>query len=1673
VSSGERPGVEKRRASDFERELLDRAADWIPSWHAGEEKDFGRALLKIAARFNSEVAERLDRAGEKMQRGFFDWLGVRGLAANAARMPVAFKMGPKSAPVLASEGTRMLAEAEGNSVSFETETAVWLLPSRLAVVVAADAGEDKYFLQPPGLTDLEPSPPGPAEWRLKSFASAGASLLQLDPALGLAKETIIKAGAHEYRITKVEGDIVTIEPALAEDLAEGIVRKVASFDPFAASAINRQEHALYLGHSELLKIDAKATIEVVGTAAFGAAVEWQYWGKVDGSEEVKWQDLPLAEHQSSSDATVLEKPKGTIEEKEIKGKNSRWIRAFTRSITDKEVLARVDELALRVNPAEGFECFSPQAGLSPFHEAMANTTPLVLNSTFFPLGKDPKQFDAFYLSSPEAFSKPGAEVHLCFEMGDLSCRVPTVIKVGAFADKVIAGVGRDGALHLLEFVAADGRISKLFDRDGLRPPSPAFDGKPEEGDPALDEDPEYRLPMWPTADTSNPTAQGFRIAMKARNSVWAWHEHSTDPLKSGWESLGLLPQTNGPETSSGLVYLDGASPKLLALHHEKLFACGFGGTPTWDAKPTKEGPNFIFLVSITPIFSISADGSLTTDVVKGMIGVDRNGEVYRVSSEGDCVKQALGVVDLHVAPFAVLSGSDLLIAMAKTDELSFSVSGAPDQVVKLEGGERVLGIDAFVETDGPCFVASIGGVARHRIVTWKFPYSEDLKSEVFESNAPYRFTGAPSEIAGHIVVPGDGSDLLVLNSARRRRLHAAKIGGMLVVPALSTVLQVGDTFTSASDGLHAIGKIVEPATAKNEQRYYPLDGNFAVGHGGIVLGFHTSRTPYKGDTDNANSSLILDVDDKDAIEGGLVLIGGVFYEIVDVQSGEAKLSKAPPDGTKTPYYSSFPVDGRVQPFLDLSGANSEWDATLLDDALLKFPTATRSEQKGVALNVTALNFPTRIVLSENWSVSPTADVFFLDASFGQWTRLLGDSSTNPELSWEYWNGSGWWNLDVTDTTSNLKSRGDVKFPIPVDIKETDWAGKTSFWIRARLIGGDYGQEQVTVEVTTVKPGVTKQAIKRSLDGIRPPAVTRLQIAYQVAKNVLPTFVLAEDSGSIRDQSDANRTPGAIVEGLVPLSVSLGRLTASRDQDSPSPDASSECECDHDHATPATGVSPASTSAANPTDAHVTGRSLLLGFDGPVSDDSVRIFFRPEREGDVKVAFEALVVEALVGDRFMPLVANDETHCLSETGILTLALPEPTTPSEMFGGPPRHWIRLYPLHSSQTWRPNLAGAYANAVWASAMESMTRELLGSSEGAPDLRLKLARPPVLAGSLELRVQEPLGEEQREALTAIDKNRVLSDDPTLSGHWVLWDQVVDPLDHDPTARVYSLDEQTGEVVFGDGKHGAIPPVGRGSIVAFRYRQATPTLPDAIKAPANSVSRGAKLNLVTPVSGAEAVFAVDQAAGGAPPERVDRILRFASARLRHRGRVVTSKDLEDFTLQSFPDVAQAHAMVRGQKNRLVVVMRGSDLQPRSAQKREIKRRVLSVAPPTLTADALEICGPKVRNLQVRLKLRVASLDHAGAVSESVKRSLGEFFDAAAGDSSKRGWPLGESPREEDIAAALIDIPNLLGIAEVKLLEVRDDEGALDWPESIAPDHIAQLALDAVRLEYQAMGAVA
>jgi predicted phage baseplate assembly protein len=464
---------------------------------------------------------------------------------------------------------------------------------------------------------------------------------------------------------------------------------------------------------------------------------------------------------------------------------------------------------------------------------------------------------------------------------------------------------------------------------------------------------------------------------------------------------------------------------------------------------------------------------------------------------------------------------------------------------------------------------------------------------------------------------------------------------------------------------------------------------------------------------------------------------------------------------------------------------------------------------------------------------------------------------------------------------------------------------------------------------------------------------------------------------------------------------------------------------------------------------------------------VNVLLLVDKENDHS-AFAPMTIEALSAQRhFKPIVADDTTRALGESGILSMSFAVSPTLSELFGAT-QTWLRLNPKSANGGWTPSVRGAYLNAVYASAKETLTREPVGSADGSPNLTLRLARPPVLRNTLELRVREPLGEEEREELINRDTNLVVSDPEGLPGDWVLWEEVLDPDDAGPSDRVYSLDDETGEIRFGDGIHGRIPPIGRDAIVAFGYSRTEGSRPGSETVPANSIKPRTPLNLVSPVESVESVIAADQAAGGAPPETDERVLRFGFARLRHRDRAVTAKDIEDLAMQSSPDIAQAKVVVMQGYVRLVVVMKGKDPTPNAAQKRELSRTLLDVSSISLSAtSAFRINGPGIRKLRVELLLDIPRLDYAGQVSKWVKGNLTRFFDTSIGGVDGTGWLLGAVPTADDIAFILGGAPNVDSVAEIRLYENVGNGVEKPVPESVKPTDIVVLDDDPVRIQFQ------
>jgi hypothetical protein len=1287
-----------------------------------------------------------------------------------------------------------------------------------------------------------------------------------------------------------------------------------------------------------------------------------------------------------------------------------------------------------------------------------------------------------------------------FELADPSFQTLSAVRRGSFVDQIAAGVGRDRALHLFTSDPATGSLRPLHERVPLHPPLPGFFGTTPPGDGViLDSEPPWRLPVF-----TEPGLPGFLVGVSAGDSVWVWVEHASKDL-SGWFPFGELPAGSAGSSPpiDGLVFLR-ASARMVALRGGKLFVRAWPSGAPWTEVTLTVAGTPVTLDVIAPIFSQAVDGFTTEG---DFLAVSTAGELLKIafatSTTATGTEIFVGRTFTPAAPVGVVHPVSGLTVVAVLDVLPRKLiaknAGASIEFELAAGSKVLQALDFRLDASGEVLaVACLQNDATQvkTLATWT-PFGA-APQPVFqtailpEAGAP---SGPPTIIGNFVIVPTFAAAILVARVDLALRMSlVAPLHTALVVPNASGItsadfVAIPISTTAPTHQLEAVpaGVSVGDRTLF-EFNVVSIDGEVSL--------FRASRE-FNGDVDDTTLNKVT-LNHTLTGEESVLLIETdkppALYRVTGIAPSTKVATLSSPLQFTTPPTAPVVVKYRVRermsdahwPLLRVSGASANWDPRLLERSALFFPGAPPLSPPQFlpadAFKVDTAGHPELVVLRKHFDGPPAVTAgnvaFIANGAIGPFFIQLGDSSTNPELSWEYSDGKGWSGLNVRlDTTRNLKVTGVVQFEVPPELAPSDWAGKTNHWIRARLIGGDYGREKVTV--TSVTNGnTTTQNVHRSTDGIRAPSVLRLHISYRLDTAVRPTFVLAQDSGSYRDQSDANRTSGAMVEAFVSLAVMLGRLSSTAAA-AVAPAAAEacppDCQC---HGAKAAGTAVAGPESSLPGTSSVhtarpaTGRALFVGLTAPPTEAPVNVLLLVNRERDYS-ARAPMDVEALVADRFVPIVTDDTTRALGESGVLSMAFPVPPTPREMFGKT-LSWLQLRPGIAAGVasaagigWSPTLRGAYLNAVWVSATETLTRELLGSSDGAPGMTFAVARPPLLKDSLELRVREPLGDEERLDLQTRGERLVLSNVEGLPGDWVLWKRVIDPGDEDPDARVYGLDETTGTITFGDGLHGMIPPIGVDSIVAFSY-QRTETGADASGAvPGNSIAPRTPFNLVSPVEGVEAVVAADQAAGGAPPESDDRVLRFGFARLRHRRRVVTARDVEDLALQSSPDFAQARCLIRRGYARLVVVMRGSNPQPNAAQVRELRRLLLDASPVTLAAPgALRIEGPAVRKVRIDLTLRIPTLDQAGDVGRDVKKRLAQLFDNATGGADGLGWPLGQSPTEGDIAYALMDLPSVESVADVALRESKGRRSLTAWPQSFKPNELAVLAEDPVRLSF-------
>lgn len=256
---------------------------------------------------------------------------------------------------------------------------------------------------------------------------------------------------------------------------------------------------------------------------------------------------------------------------------------------------------------------------------------------------------------------------------------------------------------------------------------------------------------------------------------------------------------------------------------------------------------------------------------------------------------------------------------------------------------------------------------------------------------------------------------------------------------------------------------------------------------------------------------------------------------------------------------------------------------------------------------------------------------------------------------------------------------------------------------------------------------------------------------------------------------------------------------------------------------------------------------------------------------------------------------------------------------------------------------------------------REPVGNADGSPNQLYRLLQAPVVAGSIQILVQEPGGE-------------------------TMWRETATLGTSTPADRHFAVQRSvdgSAWILFGDGTNGMIPP--RGAPIAATYRVGG--------GPQGNVAAGTEFT--SHVNEIKEVTNPLAAAGGTSSESTDRARRVAPRLFRTQDRAVTADDYVDVLLQ-VPGVGKAQAVVAGWNDVVCYVApAGTVTEPSDLLKRDV---LAYLEPLRMTTTTLTVIGPRPADIYITATINAQPYFYAADVQRAAEDAVAAYlsFDAVS-----------------------------------------------------------------------------
>ena len=450
-----------------------------------------------------------------------------------------------------------------------------------------------------------------------------------------------------------------------------------------------------------------------------------------------------------------------------------------------------------------------------------------------------------------------------------------------------------------------------------------------------------------------------------------------------------------------------------------------------------------------------------------------------------------------------------------------------------------------------------------------------------------------------------------------------------------------------------------------------------------------------------------------------------------------------------------------------------------------------------------------------------------------------------------------------------------------------------------------------------------------------------------------------------------------------------------------------------------------------------------------------------RVGSVAPRRRDLRFEYWNGTAWTKLVASDGTDLLERPGIVEFLGPDDFTPIQLFGVT-AYWMRAL-FEPGDAPEVQLRALVPNTTFATNTITLRNEVLGTSDASAKQTFRTTRTPVLVGQrLEVREAGPPAPEELAALATPDAN-IITPVPGSSAVWVRWIEVADFHGSGPGDRHYVLDHIAGEVRFGDGVQGRIPPRDVGNIRMARYQVGGGLV--------GNRAAGTIVQLQSSLAFIDDVTNVEPAEGGFDAESNAAMLTRAPRSLRNGGRAVALEDYQDLAVAASPEVARAKTIpVRQLRDdpinntpvpgavSVIIVPQSTEAKPVPSVGliAEVEDYLRALVTPTAS---LAVVGPVYVRVDVSIEVALVSLEGASQVEDSVRDTLRRFLHPLTGGRDGTGWNFGRQPHLSDFYAVVSDVPGVDHIRHLSSNLVEEPTDALATERFLVYSGQHQIAL--------------